>query len=429
MVQTPIHRRSILKILVIGSGAREHAIVWKMGQSPHTPEIFVAPGNAGTALIAHNVAIAATDISALLRFVHENSVDFTFVGPETPLAEGIVDEFEAHGLSIFGPHKNAARIEASKVFSKELMLKHGIPCANSRSFNAYDEAASYVITQTAPIVIKADGLAMGKGVTVAQTIEEALNALRVAMQNKAFGEAGNQVVIEECLTGREMSFFVFTDGKTVQPMVPACDYKRVFDGGNGPNTGGMGSYSPPEFYNPALGTQVMQTVMDATIKAMRDEGCPYRGVLYGGLILTTEGPKVIEFNARFGDPETQVVLPRLASDLVDITQAVIARKLDEVPIVWHPDACVGVALTSGGYPEKYQTGYPISGLDELDKDVMVFHAGTKSGTNGEVLTAGGRVLTIVARGETLASAREKVYSNVSRIMFTDMHYRKDVALV
>ena len=400
-----------------------------MVQSPYQPEIFIAPGNAGTSLVAHNVNIAATDIPALFNFAKKNAVDFTFVGPEIPLAMGIVDAFEANGLAIFGPRQGAARIEASKVFAKELLLRNGIPCARSQSFNTYEEAASYVKTQRAPIVIKADGLAMGKGVTVAQTIEEALNALRTAMQDKAFGEAGEKIVIEECLVGREMSFFAFTDGTSVIPMVPACDYKRVFDGNDGPNTGGMGSYSPPEFYTNDLGAQVMQTIMEPTIKALKEDGCPYHGVLYGGLILTPDGPKVIEFNARLGDPETQVVMPRLASDLVDIVQAVIARRLSSVEIAWHKDACVGVALTSGGYPGNYQSGYPISGLNELEANVMVFHAGTKLGTSGEILTAGGRVLTIVARGATLAEARETVYRNVSRIKFTGMHYRKDIALV
>ncbi len=400
-----------------------------MGQSPHKPEIFVAPGNAGTAQAAHNIDIPATDIPALLDFAHENKIDFAFVGSEAPLALGIVDEFEARGMSVFGPRKGAARIEASKVFAKELMLKHRIPCASSQSFSAYDEAAAYVEAQGPPIVIKADGLAAGKGGTVAQTIEEALDALKDILQDKTFGEAGDKVVIEECLTGREMSFFAFTDGKTVLPMVPACDYKRVFDGGLGPNTGGMGSYSPPEFYTAALGAHVMQTIMEPTVKALWDEGDPYHGVLYGGLMMTPNGPKVIEFNARLGDPETQVVLPRLASDLVDIAQAVIARRLDTIQVAWHHDACVGVVLASGGYPGNYQTGYRISGLDELDEDAMVFHAGTKLGEDGEVLTAGGRVLTVVARGETLATAREKVYDNVSRIKFMGMHYRKDIALV
>ena len=400
-----------------------------MGQSPHKPEIFVAPGNAGTAQAAHNVDISAADIPALLDFARENKIDFAFVGSEAPLALGIVDEFEAHGMPVFGPRKGAARIEASKVFAKELMLKHRIPCANSQSFSTYDEAAAYVEAQGPPLVIKADGLAAGKGVTVAQTIEEALDALKDILQDKVFGEAGDKVVIEECLTGREMSFFAFTDDKTVLPMVPACDYKRVFDGGLGPNTGGMGSYSPPEFYTATLGAHVMQTIMEPTVTALWDEGDPYRGVLYGGLMMTPDGPKVIEFNARLGDPETQVVLPRLASDLVDIAQAVIARRLDKALVAWHHDACVGVVLTSGGYPGNYRTGYRISGLDELDEDVMVFHAGTKLSEDGEVLTAGGRVLTVVARGETLSAAREKVYNNVSRIKFAGMHYRKDIALV
>jgi len=399
-----------------------------MAQSPHKPEIFVAPGNAGTAQTAHNVAVSATDIPALLGFASENKVDFTFVGPEVPLAAGIVDEFESYSLSVFGPRKSAARIESSKVFAKELLLRYGIPCAQSQSFSDYDEATAYVKTQGVPVVIKADGLAAGKGVTVAQTAKEALDAIKAAMRDKAFGEAGSKVVIEECLTGREMSFFAFTDGETILPMVPACDYKRIFDGGLGPNTGGMGSFSPPEFYAPTLGAQVMQTIMEPTVKALRDEGNPYSGVLYGGLMMTPDGPKVIEFNARLGDPETQAVLPRLSSDLVDITQAVIAHRLKGVNIAWHQDACVGVVLASGGYPGNHQIGYPISGLEELESDVMVFHAGTKLGANSEVLTAGGRVLSVVARGETLDVAREKVYRNVSRIKFTDMHYRKDIAL-
>jgi phosphoribosylamine--glycine ligase len=293
-----------LKILVIGSGAREHAIVWKLSKSAHKPEIFVAPGNAGTALAAQNMAISATDIPALLNFAREKRVDLTFVGPEAPLAAGIVDEFEAQGFTIFGASKDAARIEASKVFAKELMLRHGIPCACSRSFASYDEAVVYVKKRQPPIVIKADGLAAGKGVTVAQSTAEALEALKADMHDRAFGAAGDRVVVEECLSGREMSFFALTDGETVLPMAPACDYKRVFDGNHGPNTGGMGSYSPPEFYDPALGEQVMKTIMEPTVKAMREEGYPYRGVLYGGLMMTPQGPKVIEFNARLGDPET-----------------------------------------------------------------------------------------------------------------------------
>jgi phosphoribosylamine---glycine ligase len=315
------------------------------------------------------------------------------------------------------------------VFSKELMLRHNIPCACSRSFGSYAEAIDYVKQQKPPIVVKADGLAAGKGVTVAQTTTEALEALKADMQDKAFGAAGDKVVIEECLTGREMSFFAFTDGETVLPMVPACDYKRVFEGNRGPNTGGMGSYSPPEFFNPALGERVMKTVMEPTVKAMRDEGYPYRGVLYGGLMMTPQGPKVIEFNARLGDPETQVVLPRLNSDLLDVALAVANRRLAGVTVEWSGEACVGVVLASGGYPGHYQTGLPISGLEDLDEDVMVFHAGTASTSGGQVLTAGGRVLTVVAKGKNLAAARKKVYDNLPRINFEGIHYRKDIALV
>ncbi len=379
--------------------------------------------------MGQNVPIKATDIPALLSFAQDNNIDFTFVGPEAPLTDGIVDEFTARGLAIFGPSKSAARIEGSKVFAKELMLRHNIPCARSRNFTDYGAATAYVKEQGAPIVIKADGLAAGKGVTVAQTVDEALEALKTIMQDKAFGTAGDSVVIEECLTGREMSFFVFTDGDTVMPTVPACDYKRVFDGNRGPNTGGMGSFSPPEFYTPALGEEVMHKIMQPIVKAMKDEGYPYKGVLYGGLMITPEGPKVIEFNARLGDPETQVVLPRLESDLVDIALAVINGKLGEVKAQWSQDPCMGVVLASGGYPGHYQTGYQISGLDELDKDVMVFHAGTKPGAGGETLTSGGRVLTVVATGQTLVSARQKVYNNLLRIDFEGMQYRKDIALV
>jgi phosphoribosylamine--glycine ligase len=356
-------------------------------------------------------------------------VDLTFVGPEAPLAAGIVDEFEAQGFTIFGASKDAARIEASKVFAKELMLRHGIPCACSRSFASYDEAVVYVKKRQPPIVIKADGLAAGKGVTVAQSTAEALEALKADMHDRAFGAAGDRVVVEECLSGREMSFFALTDGETVLPMAPACDYKRVFDGNQGPNTGGMGSYSPPEFYDPTLGECVMKTIMEPTVKAMRAEGYPYRGVLYGGLMMTPQGPKVIEFNARLGDPETQVVLPRLESDLVEAALAVAERRLAGTRMSWSHEPCVGVVLASGGYPGHYETGYPISGLEDMDKDVMVFHAGTKPGPSGQVLTAGGRVLTVVARGNTLAAAREKVYANLPRISFQGMHYRKDIALV
>jgi phosphoribosylamine--glycine ligase len=344
------------------------------------------------------------------------------------LADGIVDQFSRHGMAIFGPTKAASRIEASKVFTKDLMHKYHIPSAGSRSFSLYNEARMYVEQQKPPVVIKADGLAAGKGVTVAQTIEEALEALRYIMLDKPFGTAGDKVVVEEYLDGHEMSAFAFSDACTVTPMVSACDYKRVFDGNQGPNTGGMGSYSPPEFYSPELGDKVLRTIIEPTIKALHDEGSPYKGVLYGGLIITADGPRVIEFNARFGDPETQVVLPRLKTDLADIALAVINGNLNDMKIEWSDDACVGVVMASGGYPGNFKSGLPINGLEDIDKDVMLFQAGTKTDDNGHTITAGGRVLTLVATGKTLASAREKVYNNISRISFEGCYYRKDIAL-
>ena len=334
-----------------------------------------------------------------------------------------------HGLmQIFGSTRTATEIESSKVFAKELMQKYDIPCARSTSFTDYQQAREYLLKQQPPIVVKADGLAAGKGVTVAESTTEALDALANLMEAKAMGAAGEKVLIEECLSGREMSAFAFTDGNNVVPMVPACDYKRAFDGDQGPNTGGMGSYSPPPFFTPALDETVMKTIMEPTVKAMHKEGRPYKGVLYGGLMITNNGPKVLEFNARFGDPETQVVLPRLKTDLVDIIQAVVDNNLDRINIEWSDDACVGVVMASAGYPGSYQTGFPISGLNDLDEDIMVFHAGTKAGTDGQIVTSGGRVLTVVASGKTLSEAREKVYANVPRIHFEGCHYRKDIAL-
>ncbi|MCL2678977.1 MAG: phosphoribosylamine--glycine ligase [Dehalococcoidia bacterium] len=416
-----------MKILVIGSGAREHAIVWKLKQSRQVERILVAPGNAGTAQIADNLLIDATDIPRLLAAARQNKVDFTFVGPETPLAAGIVDEFQKNGLAIFGPSQAAARIESSKVFSKNLMHTYGIPTAASRSFTAFEDAEAYVKLQKPPIVLKADGLAAGKGVVIAQSVEEAVSALNSMMRDKEFGEAGAQVVIEEYLSGREMSIFVFSDGVTISPPVTACDYKRVFDGNNGPNTGGMGSFSPPDFYTDILGERVMNEVMRPTIAALAQENSTYSGVLYGGLMITSDGPKTIEFNCRLGDPETQVILPRLETDLADIAAAVIERRLDKQEIAWSRKACVGVVMASGGYPGHYRTGLPITGLTDLDKDVTVFHAGTKLDPMGQVVTAGGRVLTVVASGETLAQARQKVYNNISRIGFEGAHYRSDIA--
>jgi phosphoribosylamine--glycine ligase len=350
------------------------------------------------------------------------------VGPEAPLAEGIADQFLIRGLQIFGPTSQATEIESSKVFAKELMQKYKIPCAKSVSFSDYDKAKDYVKNQKPPIVVKADGLAAGKGVILADTTAEALDALALIMEKKSFGAAGDRVIIEEYLTGREMSTFAFSDGYTVIPMASACDYKPAYDGNQGPNTGGMGSYSPPPFLTPALAKTVKEKIMEPAVKAMHQERRPYRGVLYGGLMISNNNPKVLEFNARFGDPEAQVTLPLLQTDLVDIMLAVVDNKLGNLKVEWSRDACVGVVMASDGYPGSYKTGFPINGLDELDKDIMVFHAGTKL-EGKKIVTSGGRVLAVVAIGKTLPEAREKVYNNINRISFEGCHYRKDIALI
>ena len=418
-----------MKVLVVGNGGREHAITWKLAQSPKIKELYTAPGNAGTARIAQNLDIAANDIKSLAKAAQQKNIDLVVVGPEVPLSEGIVDHLESLGIPAFGASKLAAEIESSKVFSKALMQKYNIPCAKSVSFTDYAQAKEYVQKQKLPIVIKADGLAAGKGVVVALKMEEALAALTDFMQDKKLGAAANQVLVEEFLAGREMSYFAFSDGINVLPMVSACDYKRVNDGDKGPNTGGMGSYSPPVFNSPALQKLAMDMIMVPTIKAMAQEGRQYRGVLYGGLMVNKESVKVLEFNARFGDPETQVILPRLKTDLLDIILAIVKGKINQINIECSDDACVGVVMASGGYPGNYKTGLPISGLLDVDSDVMVFHAGTKIGaTPWEVLTNGGRVLTVAAMGKTIAEAREKAYNNVSRIHFDGCHYRKDIAL-
>lgn len=419
-----------MKILVVGGGAREHTLVWKLAQSPKAREIYVAPGNAGTAQIARNLDISPADIESLAKVAQEKGIELVVVGPEAPLADGIVDHFQNIGIPIFGSTKKATEIESSKVFAKEMMRKYNIPCARSVSFSEYSEAKEYVEQQTPPIVIKADGLAAGKGVTINDTVEQALDVLSELMESKKLGVAGERVIVEEHLSGKEMSSFTFTDGETVVPMVSACDYKRIYDGDLGPNTGGMASYSPPHFLTPALAKEVQETIMEPAVEAMARENRIYRGILYGGLMVTDGGLKVLEFNARFGDPEAQVILPLLKTDLVDIILAVIGGKLGEINVECSDDACVGIVMASGGYPGRYRTGFPITGLDSLDKDITVFHAGTKLDTEtGQVVTGGGRVLTVVATGKTIAEAREKVYDNVLRIHFEGCHYRKDIALI
>ena len=416
-----------MKVLVIGNGAREHALAGKIARSPHVDAIYAMPGNAGTAGIAHNIAISSSDIPAIIKKAQELKVGLVVVGPETPLAAGITDMFNQTGIPVFGPSGSAARLESSKAFARELMVTHGIPCAAGREFSDYGQAKSYLEKQRAPIVVKADGLAAGKGVTVANTLEEALSALESIMKARVFGAAGDRVIIEECLVGREVSLLAFTDGQTVIPMAPACDYKRVFDGDGGPNTGGMGSYSPPGFFTEEMVKQVTSTIIKPVIDAMAARGSPYKGVLYTGLIITGRGPKVLEFNARFGDPETQAILPRLETDLVDIMMAIVNGTLDKVNIKWSDDACVGVVLASGGYPGEYQNGHVISVSDRLEKDVDIYYAGAKKREDGRVVTEGGRVLTVAAMGKTLKDAREKVYRNIQHINFEGMHYRTDIA--
>ena len=416
-----------MKILIIGSGGREHAIAWKIAQSPKLTKLFVAPGNAGTAAVAENVSINPTDTTGLLEFSQKNKIDLVVVGPEAPLAAGLVDIFQSANIPIFGPTRRAAEIESSKSFSKYLMKKYNIPCAGSCDFSDYNEAKKYLEKQSLPVVVKADGLAAGKGVVVAGTMEEAFYALNDFMVKKSLGEAGSRVIIEEYLTGREMSTFVFTDGRSIRPLVPACDYKTVFDGGKGSNTGGMGSYSPPVFATPELEIKALDLILKPAVAAMEKEGRLYKGTLYGGLMIKDGYPKALEFNARFGDPETQVVFPRLKTDLIDIMLAVANNKLDTLNIEWTNDACVAVVMASKGYPGSYSIGLPITGLDKLDKDIMVFHAGTKI-DKGAIVTAGGRVLALAALGKNIAQAREKIYNNISKVRFEGCHYRKDIAL-
>ena len=415
-----------MNVLLVGSGAREHTIAWKLAQSPLLGQLFVAPGNAGTAAIAENLPIAANDIDGLAAAARERRIDLVVVGPEDPLARGLVDRLAVAGIPAFGPSRAAAEIESSKVFSKTLMQRHGIPTAAFGTFDSFDEAAAFVRAHQGPLVVKADGLAAGKGAVVTSSKEEALATLEEMLLRSVFGDAGRRVVVEERLQGREVSAHAFTDGRAVVSMPLSCDHKPVFDGDQGPNTGGMGAYSPPHWLDRATEEWIDRHVTRATVRAMFEEGRPYRGVLYPGLMMTADGPRVLEYNCRFGDPETQVLLPRLKTDLLEILLAVANNRLEGTVVEWSEDACVGVVLASGGYPGSYETGFPIEGLDEIDPDVQVFHAGTKQREDGVVVTAGGRVLTVVATGATLSEAREKAYRNVERIRFQGVHYRRDI---
>jgi phosphoribosylamine--glycine ligase len=418
-----------MKILVIGSGGREHALAWKLRQSAHADHIFCAPGNAGTAEIAENVAIPATDLKALVRFAKENRIDLTVVGPDDPLAAGIVDLFAAEKLRAFGPTKSAARIEASKIFAKELMRSQKIPTAEARTFSNSSEALHYCERLKFPVVIKADGLALGKGVIIADDPVAARSAIDEMMNQGRFGDAGRRVVIEDFLRGTECSLHVLVDGSSYRLLESARDHKRALDGDQGLNTGGMGAFSPANNWNKKLQPKFETEIMQPLLRGLLQEGIIFHGLLYPGLIITSEGARVLEFNCRFGDPETQALLPRMKSDLLPLLEATIDGNLGKCAIEWDTRAAVTVVLASGGYPGKYETGKTISGLDDATKveDVQIFHAGTKC-ADGEVKTAGGRVLAATALGSTLQAARARAYEAVSRIHFENCHYRRDIAL-
>jgi len=421
-----------MRILIVGSGGREHALAWKVAQSPRVGKIYCAPGNAGTARIGECANIKATDIPALLAFARDKGIDLAIIGPESPLILGIADEFRAAGIPTFGPSKAAAAIEGSKVFAKELMAKYGIPAAEFRVFDDPDEASAYIEgicggSGECPIVVKADGEALGKGVFVCSTKDEALQAIKSIMVDRAFGKAGERVVIEERLEGWEASLMVITDGEAIVPLMPVQDYKRIYDGDRGPNTGGMGCYSPVPAVTPELYDRVLDTIVRPTVRAMKAEGCPYTGVLYAGIILTANGPKTLEFNARFGDPETQVALPLLGTDLVEIIQASLAGSLDSLEIKCYNGCAICVVVASGGYPGDYETGKPISGLGEAGavEGVTIFHAGTRL-QDGGVVTSGGRVCGVTAVGDTFKTAIRRAYSAASKIEFENIYYRKDI---
>ena len=417
-----------MKILVIGSGGREHALTWKLKQSRAIDRIFCAPGNAGTAPIAENVSIPATSLNDLLAFAKQNAVDLTVVGPDDPLAMGIVDLFTAERLRIFGPIKSAARLESSKIFAKDLMRAQKVPTAHAQTFSDSDEALAYCQELNFPVVIKADGLALGKGVIIAESLEVARSTVAMMMNEARFGEAGRRIVIEEFLHGTECSIHALVDGKNYRVLESARDHKRAFDGDEGPNTGGMGAFSPANNWSGQLQSKFEKEVMRPLIRGLAKEKIVYRGLLYPGLMITPDGPRVLEFNCRFGDPETQALLPRMKSDLLPLLEATIDGKIDNQKIIWDKRASVTVVFASAGYPGKYETGKAISGLDEAAKleGVQIFHAGTKI-VGGNVVTSGGRVLAVTALGSTIADARKRAYEAAALIDFEGCHYRRDIA--
>ena len=422
-----------MKLLVVGNGGREHAIAWKLAQSPRVDEILAAPGNGGTAGIARNVPVAAEDVDGLAALAEREKIDLTVVGPEMPLAAGIVDRFDEAGLPVFGPTQAAARIESSKSFAKQLMLSHDVPTGAAEVFDDYEAARDYYVDHVGgPVVIKADGLAAGKGVMVCGGAEEAVTALHQQMVDRIFGAAGDRVLVEEILEGPEISAFGFVDGENVTPLAAACDYKRAGDGDTGRNTGGMGAFSPPpdSIWNDDVERLVRTTIVEPVVRALAKAGSPYRGALYAGLMMTGDGPKVIEFNCRLGDPETQVMMPRLKSDLLDVMLDCVSGDLADRELEWDSRSCVGVVMASRGYPGSYETGFPIGGLDSVVSDAAVFHAGTAAtGGDAPLLTDGGRVVCVSAMGETLEKAREAAYDNVARVRFDNAFNRSDIAAV
>ena len=419
-----------MKVLVVGGGGREHAICWKLAQSPKVTELYCAPGNGGIAQVAQCVPIKATDVDKMVRWAKENAMDFVMVAPDDPLALGMVDALEAVGIPAFGPRANAAIIEASKAFSKELMKKYRIPTAQYETFTDLDKALTYIRKQGAPIVVKADGLALGKGVVVAATVEEAETAVREMMEAKKFGASGSTVVIEECMMGPEVTVLAFCDGVHLVPMLSSQDHKRAYDGNQGPNTGGMGAFCPSPKYTPEIAERCVKEIFQPTVNALKAENRPFKGIIYFGLMLTKDGPRVVEYNARFGDPETQPILSMLDTDLMDIFQACVDGTLDKIDIKWKSGAACCLVLASGGYPVSYKSGYPISGLMEAETlGATVFHAGTKKSDSGEILTAGGRVLGVTATAPSLEAAIAKAYAAVKPISFQDMHFRTDIGKV
>jgi phosphoribosylamine--glycine ligase len=417
-----------MKVLVIGGGGREHAIVWKLSQSLRVDRVYCSPGNAGISELAECIDIKPSDHSALIDFVKYEWIDLTIVGPEDPLSEGIVDAFEKAGRKIIGPRAKAAMLESSKVFAKDFMKKYAIPTADYRTFTSYFHAEEYVRMKGAPIVIKADGLAAGKGVAVAQTVEEAVDALRLIMKERAFGVAGETVVVEDCLVGEEASYLVFTDGKTILPLASSQDHKQVFDNDQGPNTGGMGAYSPAPLITSDIETKIMDKVIKPSIRGLDKEGIQYKGVLYAGLMINDGEPYVLEFNCRFGDPEAQPLLARLKSDLLELSLAISEERLSTMSLEWRPEASVCVVAASGGYPGKYDKGKVITGLADVQgmEDVVVFHSGTAF-RDGAIVTDGGRVFGVTALGEDIQGARKRAYEAMERLHFDGMHFRRDIS--